>query len=90
MVKGVSGAHNAAMAHPPHLPSRQHDKANELLFKGIVIALIGLLLLLAPSFMAASELRTIVAQSYLVGWFALLLGGVFITQYAVRRWKRGR
>ena len=80
----------SGMAHPPHLPSRQRDQANELLFKGIFIALIGLLLLLAPSFMAASELRTIVAQSYLVGWFALVLGTVFIVQYAVRRWKRER
>jgi uncharacterized membrane protein HdeD (DUF308 family) len=80
----------SVMAHPPHLPSRQRDRSNELLFKGIFIALIGLILLLAPSFMAASELRTIVAQSYLVGWFALVLGGVFITQYAVRRWKQDR
>lgn len=76
------------MAHPSHLPSRQRDKApNELLLKGIFIALIGLFVLVAPAFMAATELRGIIAESYLVGWFALLLGGVFITQYAVRRWK---
>lgn len=76
------------MTHPPHLPSRQRDKApSELLFKGIFIALIGLAVLLAPSYMAATELRAIVADAYLVGWFALLLGGVFIVQYAVRRIK---
>jgi uncharacterized membrane protein HdeD (DUF308 family) len=76
------------MAHPPHLPSRQRDKPNsERLLKGIFIALIGLVVLLAPSFMAATELRNVLASSYLVGWFALLLGGVFITQYLVRRWK---
>lgn len=79
------------MTHPSRRPSHQRDKANnELLLKGIFIALIGLVLLLAPSFMAATELRAIVAESYLVGWFALLLGGVFIVQYAVRRWKQGR
>lgn len=76
------------MAHPPHLPSRQRDKArNELLLKGIFIAFIGLFVLVAPAFMAATEMRAIVTQSYLVGWFALLLGGVFIVQFAVRRWK---
>jgi uncharacterized membrane protein HdeD (DUF308 family) len=78
----------AAMTSPPHRPSRQRDQApSELLLKGIFIALIGLALLLAPRFMAATELRAIVAESYLVGWFALLLGAVFITQYAVRRLK---
>lgn len=79
------------MTHPPHRPSRQHDQApSELLLKGIFIALIGLALLLAPRYMAATEMRAIVAESYLVGWFALLLGGVFITQYAVRRWKNSQ
>jgi uncharacterized membrane protein HdeD (DUF308 family) len=79
------------MAHPPHLPSRQRDKRiNERLVKGIFIALIGLVVLLAPSFMAATELRNVVASSYLVGWFALLLGGVFIAQDLVRRWKDSR
>jgi hypothetical protein len=76
----------AAMAHPKHLPSHQRDKAhNDLLVKGIFIALIGLVLLLAPSFMAASELRTIVAGSSLVAWFALVLGLALIVRYALRR-----
>jgi uncharacterized membrane protein HdeD (DUF308 family) len=76
------------MPHPPHRPSRQRDQdLHERLLKGIFIALIGLAVLLAPSFMAASELRTVVADAYLVGWFALLLGGVFIAQAAARRWQ---
>lgn len=74
-----------------HRPSRQRDlPPSDLLFKGIFITLIGLALLLAPRFMAATELRAIVADSYLVGWFALLLGAVFITQYAVRRRKNSQ
>jgi len=69
-----------------HLPSRQRDKAlNELLLKGIFIALIGLILLLAPSFMAASEVRTIVAGSSLVAWFAFVLGCALIGRYLLRR-----
>jgi hypothetical protein len=69
-----------------HLPSRQRDKAlNELLLKGIFIALIGLVLLLAPSFMAAGELRTIVAGSSLVAWFGFVLGCALIGRYLLRR-----
>ena len=76
----------ASMDLPNHLPSRQRDKAlNELLLKGIFIALIGLILLLAPSFMAASEVRTIVAGSSLVAWFAFVLGCALIGRYLLRR-----
>lgn len=76
------------MPYQPDSPARKRRQASrELLQKGSFIALIGLAVLLAPTFMAATELRAIVASSYLVGWFALLLGAVFIAQYAVRRWK---
>lgn len=82
-------ADNPAMAHPPHTPSRQHDKVDtDLLIKGILVALIGLAVLVAPAFMADGELRATVAASYLVGWFALVLGCVFIAQYAARLWSR--
>lgn len=64
----------------------QADKArnHELLFKGIVIGLMGLGVLLAPGFMAPGEMREMIAQSHWVGWFALLLGGVFTTQSLAR------
>jgi hypothetical protein len=88
MARGRRRADNQRMTRPPHLPSRQRDQdLHERLLKGIFIALIGLAVLLAPSFMAATELRAVVADAYLVGWFALLLGGVFIAQGAARRWK---
>ena len=75
-----------AMGIPNHLPSRQRDKAlSEVLLKGIFIALIGLVLLLAPSFMAAGEVRTLVAGSSVVAWFALVLGCALIGRYLVRR-----
>ena len=57
----------------------------ELLFKSILCALIGLAVLLAPSFMAASGFRATVASASLVGWFALVLGCAFGVLYAVRR-----
>ncbi len=75
-----------AMAHPPRIPSRQRDKnTNDPLIKGIVIALIGLAVLLAPYFSKSPELQTILAGSALVGWFALVLGVAFIVQYVLRR-----
>ncbi len=79
------------MTHPTHRPSRQRDPADtDLLIKGVMVALIGLAVLLAPAFMAASELRATVAASYLVGWFALLLGAAFIAQALVRHMKKRR
>ena len=61
-------------------------KANtELLFKSVLCALIGLAVLLAPSFMAASGFRATIASASLVGWFALVLGGAFGVLYTVRR-----
>ena len=57
----------------------------ELLFKSILCALIGLAVLLAPSFMSASGFRATVAGASLVGWFALVLGCAFGVLYAVRR-----
>ena len=76
----------AGMSTPNHLPSRQRDKAlHELLLKGIFITLIGLILLLAPSFMAAGEVRSVVAGSSLVAWFAFVLGCALIGRYLWRR-----
>lgn len=74
------------MAHPPRIPSRQRDKnANDLLIKGVVVALIGLAVLLVPYFSKSPELQAILAGSTLVGWFALVLGGAFIVQHLLRR-----
>lgn len=74
----------------PSAPTRQPSKANakangELLFKGILCALIGLGVLLSPYFVTSPGMQGIVAQSALVGWFALVLGCAFIGVYAWRR-----
>ncbi len=62
---------------------KQEDR--ELLYKGVFIVLIGVGVLLSPRFMGASGLRDVVASSSLVGWFALVLGGGFIVQFALKR-----
>jgi len=56
-------------------------KANRDLFqKGVLVAFIGLAVLFAPNYMRSPEMRVIVANSYLVGWFALLLGIALVGQ----------
>lgn len=77
------------MVNPSRSPLQRRNKtAHDLLIKGVMIAAIGLGVLLAPYFMAATELRAVLLESYLVGWFALLLGSVLTTQYVVRRLKQ--
>ena len=72
------------------LPSApQKSKArNEILIKGLTIALIGIIILLAPVFKPDSGIGQLFAQSYLVGWFALVLGLAFIGQYLWDRFKK--
>ena len=68
--------------------SRKADM--ELLIKGVTCALIGLVILLAPYFLAPGGIVQMMAQSYLVGWFALVLGAAFIALFAGRRNKARR
>jgi len=62
----------------------------ELLFKGVTLALIGLVILLAPYVARSSSVRDLMTQAALVGWFALMLGIAFGVQYGLRRAKAGR
>jgi uncharacterized membrane protein HdeD (DUF308 family) len=66
-------------------------KANkELLFKSVTLALIGLVILLAPYVARSTSVRELMSQAALVGWFALVLGIAFGVQYGMRRAKAGR
>ena len=71
----------------PPPPTRRHSaKANnELLFKGVLCALIGLAVLIAPYFIKSPGMQGIVARSALVGWFALVLGCGLMAVYGRRR-----
>ena len=80
------------LSNAPEAPLRRfnHKANNELLFKGVLCTLIGLGVLISPSFMAATEMRGVIAGASTVGWFALVLGGAFAAKALVRRWKATR
>lgn len=60
----------------------------DLLTKGLVIAFIGAAVLLAPYFVSSPATRDVIAQSSLVGWFALVLGAAFVVRWALLRRKK--
>lgn len=61
--------------------STRHDMA----WRGGLCVAIGLMVLLAPHFMGATPLRDTLAQSAVVGWFALVLGLGFVGHYVWQR-----
>ena len=71
----------------PSAPKKSKPR-NEILIKGMTIALIGIIILLAPIFKPESGIGQLFAQSYLVGWFALVLGLAFIGQFLWARFKK--
>ena len=71
----------------PSAPQKSKSR-NEILIKGLTIALIGIIILLAPVFKPESGIGQLFAQSYLVGWFALVLGLAFIGQFLWNRLKK--
>lgn len=60
----------------------------DLLMKGLVIAFIGAAVLLAPYFISNPAMRNVIAQSSLVGWFALVLGAAFVVRWMLLRRKK--
>lgn len=78
---------NVPTRRPNNPTTRQADrKANkELLFKAILLGLMGLGVLLSPYFITSPGMQGIVANASLVGWFALVLGCAFMGLYLKRR-----
>lgn len=71
---------------PDRTPTARQRKADqELLFKGVTCALIGLIVLLAPYFARSGSVREMMHQAAVVGWFALVLGVAFLVQYGLRQ-----
>ena len=67
--------------------NRQVDRKadTELLVQGVLCALIGLGVLVAPHFAVSPGIQGVVAQASVVGWFALVLGCAFIAVVGRRR-----
>ena len=57
---------------------------NELAIKGILCIMIGLGVVVSPYFIKTPDMQSIVAQSAVVGWFALALGLALLGVYARR------
>lgn len=71
------------------MPTPPKDKADaEILTKGVICALIGAVILLRPYVARSADVRELMLQMRLVGWFALVLGLAFIGRGGYRRYTR--
>ena len=73
----------------PAQKTNQRKQDTDVLFKGIVCAMIGAIILLAPYFARSPSVQEMMNQAHIVGWFALALGVAFLIQYGLR-WKKRR
>lgn len=69
-------------------PGTKADK--ELLFKGVLCAIIGIVILVAPNVSRSSAVQELMAGASAVGWFSLALGCALTGLYAHRRIKSAR
>ncbi|MFT3719833.1 hypothetical protein [Pseudorhodoferax sp.] len=60
-------------------------RSADLAWKSGICIAIGLVVLLAPRFMGPTPLHDMIAQSSVVGWFALVLGLAFGVLYLRHR-----
>ncbi len=67
------------------MPASHKKPEQDLLFKGLVIALIGVVILLGPYFARSPSVQELLEGGRVVGWFALVLGVAFLGQYFLRR-----
>ncbi|MBS0509199.1 MAG: hypothetical protein JSR53_17630 [Proteobacteria bacterium] len=67
---------------------RQRKQDSELLLKGVICALIGAIVVLAPYVARSPDVRELMAQVYLAGWFALVLGCAFLARWGLQRWRK--
>ncbi len=68
-------------------PSRRHPLNNDMLVRGVILVLIGLVLIIAPHFMSASSTRDLFVHANIPAWFALVLGAAFMGQYGLRQYR---
>lgn len=63
-------------------PSSRKILNNDMLVRGVILTMIGLILIIAPHFMSPSETRDLFNHAQVPAWFALVLGLAFMGQYA--------
>ncbi|MBF6630547.1 MAG: hypothetical protein ITG01_05275 [Comamonas sp.] len=64
-----------------------HPLNNDMLVRGVILVLIGLVLIIAPHFMSASSTRDLFVHANIPAWFALVLGAAFMGQYGLRQYR---
>lgn len=70
---------------------KNQKPSDDLLWKGALLAAIGMIVLIAPHRLQSPELRDIVAGSAGLGWLALVLGAGCVAVWGWRgyqHWKR--
>ena len=82
--------HNASIMPSQDRKPSPHPLNNDMLVRGVILALIGLILIIAPHFMSASPTRELFVHARIPAWFSLVLGVAFIGQYALRRHKENK
>lgn len=65
--------------------SFRQPTASDTMVRGVILALIGLVMLIAPHFMLATPFRDLLTQAHIVAWFSLVLGLAFIGKDWLRR-----
>lgn len=65
-----------------------HPLNNDMLVRGVILVLIGLILIIGPHFMSPSDIRELFVHARIPAWFALVLGAAFMGQYALRQHKQ--
>jgi len=73
------------MTNPSKQEAERRKAAQDLLFKGLVIALIGAAVLLGPHFSRSPAVQELLSGAAVVGWFALVLGLALLGRYFLRR-----
>jgi len=63
-------------------------KPDQMLLRGAIVTLIGVVILLGPYILRSQDLRELLRGAYVVGWFGLVLGLAMIGVDLVRRFRR--
>jgi len=70
---------------PTNSDTPRRKSEQDLLFKGLVIALIGVVILLGSHYARSPAVQELLVGGRVVGWFALVLGVALLGRYLLRR-----